>query len=135
MELNGSLGMTRSYFKDCHGIILVANRNVESSLHILSDWITAAQNYCNHVNRLVISLWAVDYDSENMPLVQDFLREWQIPDNLMVRISIVNGNGIMDGFKTVADAMIAINESPPSLRDSMYSPPNIPAGKNSDCCS
>ncbi|KAL5467119.1 hypothetical protein EMCRGX_G031304 [Ephydatia muelleri] len=137
MELSGTLGMTRSYFKDSHGIILVANSNVVSSLHVLSDWVTAAQNYSDHGHRLVISLWLVDYEPTEMSVVQDFLREWHIPYNLMVHVSIANGNGVMEGFTMMVDAVIARNDGSPSSSSSLCVSGNTPVQpvKGSPCCS
>ena len=130
MERCGTLNMTRSYFKDCHGIILVSNCNVTGSLHILGDWIAAAQKYSDHGDQLVISLWVVDYDAAEMALVQDFRREWHIPDNLVINVSIANGDGIIEGFNMVAEAVTAScrgNHTPAILTIP-------PAPKRSHCC-
>lgn len=134
MESVGTLNMTRSYFRDIHGIILVSNSNVEGSLHALSEWIMAARNYSTLANELlVISLWVDDNMHTQMPLVQDFLKEWSIPIDLLVSISICSGSGIVEGFRTVVNAVVARHPSPRPRNSSVH--PNPPTKTVSHCCS
>ena len=138
MEGGGTLNMTRSYFRDCSGVILVFNGNVMGSLHTLGEWITAAHNHSYHGNQLVFSLWMVDGEHiqhTEASLVRDFLKEWCIPDDLSINVSLTSGSGTMEGLKLMVSAVVASRNSNPlhSLNSSLLTRP--PTATVSRCCS
>ena len=82
---NGSLGVTRSYFRDTNGVILIYERNKPDSIMDLGQWSKLARAESNNC---VLSLWCNNRTgefgtgSETRDLVADIISLYQIPQHL-----------------------------------------------------
>ena len=82
---NGSLGVTRSYFRDTNGVILVYERNKPESINDLGQWLKLARAESPNC---ILSLWCNNRTGEfgvgstTRDLVEDIMSLYHIPQYL-----------------------------------------------------
>ena len=82
---SGSLGITRSYFRDATGVILIYERNKPDSINDLRQWLQLARAESPNC---VLSLWCNNrtgefgMGSQTRDLVNDIISLYKIPQHL-----------------------------------------------------
>ena len=113
--------MTSSYFHFCHGMILVYDPDPSeaSSVTALQEWIENALRY-SRTESIILSLWAnttndEQLDTEDNKELVALKENYKIPSSLHFKVSALSGEGIMEAFHTVIEAVI--NNVPNQLQD------------------
>lgn len=113
----GVVSMTRSYFRQAIGVILVYDTSNLESLHTVMDWVGAAEETCEFAQHLVYALWGNEkgslYSSVNNPVEQyhlkDFLaklentlaRPIEIEDQLVCRMNGIDQSAVANNYETL----------------------------------
>lgn len=109
MEMNDITSMSRSYFTQCVGVILVYRKGDRSSLFELRSWVNRAQDseWCGSI---VLSLWSHDMgtdSSEVSPDLRDrFIDTVNIPKELVFEVNVAEeGRNVSQSYQQVVTAV------------------------------
>ena len=104
--------LTRQYFKDAHGIILLYDINNENSFKGLSIWLNEIKNYCN--NEVSIILVGNKIDLDNRKITKEEGNSFATKNGLMyVETSSKDGINIDTPFENLAyDIIKKIKDNP-----------------------
>ena len=113
----GVVSMTKSYFRQAIGVILVYDTSDLASLHTIIDWVKATEGTCDYAQHLVYALWGNDkgslYSSVNNPVEQDHLKDLlsqledtlarriEIEDQLVCRMNATDQNAVANNYETL----------------------------------
>ena len=92
MESNSVNSMTKSYFAECVGVIMVYKKGDIQSLMSLDQWWNRAVAQSQFCSCLVFSLWCNDIGGDDSDEVTDdhiqkYVKKWSIPSELMFNIN------------------------------------------------
>ena len=98
--------MTRQYFKDAHGIILVFDVNNENSFKALSSWLNEIKNNCNNKNVSII-LVGNKIDLNERVISKEEGNEFALKNGLLyVETSSKDGINIDEPFEQLSNHII-----------------------------
>ena len=113
----GVVSMTRSYFRQAIGVIIVYDtRNLES-LYKIKDWVKAAEETCDYAQHLVYALWGNEkgslFSSVDNPIEEYHLKGLlgqlegtlakpiQIEDQLVCRLNGIDQTDVANNYETL----------------------------------
>ena len=112
MERNSVLSVSRSYFTQCTGVILVYKKGDLGSLWDLDRWWQSAHQYSEWNKSLVFSLWCNDMDSYAADEIEpgqkeDFVKKWKIPAELVFDVCAKedDGDNVKETYRKVVMAV------------------------------
>ena len=85
MENNGTMQMTKSYFRLAVGVILVYDKGNLESLQKIEEWVKCARKYCQWSKHLVFALWGNDkgsFGSNTNPVLSYHLEGFKVKVDL-----------------------------------------------------
>lgn len=109
MEKNDIMSMSRSYFTQCVGMILVYKKGDQSSLFELRKWVNRVQEseWCDSV---VLSLWShdmgTDCDEVSPELRDSFIDTLNIPHELVFEVNVAEeGRNVTQSYEQLVAAV------------------------------
>ena len=119
--------MTRSYFKDVHGVILVYDPGEAASLWKLREWMSRIEEARSAEASVVYSLWKND-NCNDTDLVDDasvrtFMAEMHIPQGLHFMVSSASHDNVRDSFYLLVNLVHRMNKGKLSRKDTLILEP------------
>lgn len=118
MEMNDITSMSRSYFTQCVGVILIYQKGDRSSLFELRNWVTRAHQESEWCGSVVLSLWShdmgIDSDEVSPELRDSFIDAVKIPKELVFEVNVAEEDGnVRQSYQQVVTAVHEKWASPP----------------------
>ena len=112
MEKNSVLSMSKSYFTECVGVIMVYRKGDVQSLMELDSWYTRIIDHTQYSNSLVFSLWCNDVESFSDEISDEhregYMSKWRISPGLSFHFSSgeEEGEPVLEQYKTFVRAVV-----------------------------
>lgn len=119
METNDITSMSRSYFTQCVGVILVYQKGDQASFFELRNWVTRAHQDSEWCGSIVLSLWShdmegTDSDEVSPELRDSFIDAVKIPKELVFEVNAAEEDGnVRQSYQQVVAAVHEKWTSPP----------------------
>lgn len=118
MEVTNITSMSRSYFTQCVGVILIYQKGDTSSLFEVKKWVSRAHQESEWCGSLVLSLWSHDMGTnsdEVSPELRDSLIDTiEIPRELVFDVNVAEEDGnVRESYWQVVAAVHKKWTSPP----------------------
>ena len=114
--------MTRSYFAQSIGVILVYDKGDLDSLYHLRDWVERAQEESMLADHIVFSLWCNDTGNDTNPVPDDTAEDFAqqlIPPELVGDVSAKTGQNVDESYQNMIEAVYRCNQGPNHMEGSV----------------